>query len=266
MRYKAIGGVSPLMEHSNAQVEGIGQVLEQWHPGCFVVQFGAKHTSPFIEDGIDALKHQSVDSIVGVVLTPHNAGVGTGDYVERAERRSQGVPFVGISSWYEREGMADLWAKRLRATMEESAARSPKIFFTAHSVPERTLGSDRLYELQRLSHATSVARLAGIKRASWDIAWQSKGATSDPWLGPTLLDAISEVDSAAYDAVIVCPLGFVSDHLEILYDLDIQAKERAEDHGISFWRTASFNADPAFLTILGHLIAEKAHDHETNVA
>jgi ferrochelatase len=126
------------------------------------------------------------------------------------------------------------------------------VLFTAHSVPERTLVDGDPYPSQVASSATLIAAAAGVTEFS--VAWQSAGRTPEPWIGPALDDTLRDLGTAGVSAVVVCPVGFVADHLEILYDLDIEARAVAGSSGLRFARTASLNDDPAFIEVLAHAV------------
>lgn len=261
-RYDAIGGVSPLAERTLAQVEGIAAALESSAPGRYRVAFGAKHTEPSIEVAAAALAREDVHGIVGIVLTPHQSARGSGEYLTRAAdsvaEARPGPPFVRVDHWYEAPGFADLLAANLSDVLQ--AMNSPVVLFTAHSVPVMATGASDPYAAQMQESAELVAGAAGLEDASvpWSVAWQSAGRTEQEWLGPDLLTSIDSLAEAGHRSVVVCPIGFVSDHLEVLYDLDIEAASRARDAGMEFTRTASLNDDPAFVGILATAIERAA--------
>lgn len=263
-RYGAIGGTSPLRERTAAQVAGLAAALESAEPGRFRVEFGAKHTAPSIEDAVAALATDRVEEIVGLVLTPHQSNAGSGEYFERARRAAEdAVPalaFVPIPFWHRADGVAALLAARTASAidaLDEKARSRAVILFTAHSVPFRSLADDDPYPVQVGESAADVADLLGLGdqfARSWEVAWQSAGRTPDPWLGPDLLSEIRRAAADGATAVVVCPVGFVSDHLEILYDLDVEAAGVARDAGIAFARTESLNDDPRFLAALAGVV------------
>ncbi|MHB8430285.1 MAG: ferrochelatase [Acidimicrobiales bacterium] len=269
-RYEAIGGISPLAELTAAQVRGIGADLEESDPGRFVVRYGAKHTVPSIEDGVAGLVDAGVDRIVGLVLAPHQASLGSGEYLERAARAAELEPalaFVPVTSWHRARGLAELLADRTAKAMAaldaERGGREPgtAVLFTAHSLPERAVATGDPYPAQVAESAACVTGLLGLDAHpafSWSVAWQSAGRTADPWIGPDLLTEIARLAREGATGVVVCPVGFVSDHLEILYDLDIEARKAADQAGVAFARTASLNDDPRFLHILANVVREAA--------
>jgi ferrochelatase len=263
-RYEAIGGTSPLAERTRAQVAGVAAALEAASPGEYLVRYGAKFTSPTIEEGMAELAAGGVTRAVGLVLTPHQSSLGSGEYLRRAgEAAAETSPTLDLTpvpSWHRADGLARLLADRtagsLASLRPEERARTA-VFFTAHSLPARVVAEGDPYPRQVQESGADIASLLGLDEApgvSWGVAWQSAGRTPDPWLGPDLLGELQRVASEGATSVVVCPVGFVSDHLEVLYDLDIEAAGVAHGLGVSFARTASLNDDPRFVAILADVV------------
>ncbi len=267
-RYRAIGGTSPLTERTAAQVAGLASVIETAAPGEYLVRYGAKFADPSIEAGMAALAAEGVRHVVGVVLTPHRSSLGSGEYVRRAAAAataaSPPMDFTPVTSWHRADGFAPLLAERTAAAMgdlaPEARARTA-VFFTAHSLPQRALVDGDPYPTQVGESASDIAALLGLDEMpglTWGVAWQSAGRTAEPWLGPDLPGEIRRVADDGATAVVVCPVGFVSDHLEVLYDLDIEAAGVASTAGLAFVRTRSLNDDPRFLAILADVVRDAA--------
>ncbi len=169
-----------------------------------------------------------------------------------------------VPSWHRADGLAGLLATRTRAVLDglDTAARADTaVFFTAHSLPLRVVALGDTYPDQVAESGADIAALLGLDAdptVTWGTAWQSAGRTADPWIGPDLLLEMDRVAAAGATAVVVCPVGFVSDHLEVLYDLDIEARDRADALGIAFARTPSLNDDPAFLALLAGVVRAAA--------
>jgi ferrochelatase len=236
-RYDAIGGVSPLLARTQAQVAAVQAALGQG----FVCALGQKHTSPFIADGLAALVEASVSSVVGVVLAPHYSALSVGEYHQKvlaavggAAAGAGGLDYRPVESWHLEPGLIDLLAERVRAVLTPDAV----VLFTAHSLPARVREMGDPYPAQLAETAAAVASAVGLDEGRWQVAWQSAGRTPEPWLGPDILDVIAGLDAPA---VVVCPVGFTSDHLEVLYDVDIEARRAAESKGMRLARTASLN-------------------------
>jgi ferrochelatase len=250
-RYDAIGGLSPLAERTRAQAAGLQDALGSG----FLVAAGAKHAPPFIEDAVAGAVAAGAESLVGLVLAPHYSALSVGEYLERAGAAADtaGIPFHGVRSWHTEPALLDLLAARLSAALSGSP-EPVTVLFTAHSLPERVRAMGDPYPDQVEETAAAVAARAGVER--WAVAWQSAGAGRgpDPWLGPDLGSALAAVASEGGAAVVACPIGFTSDHLEILYDLDVEAAARARELGLGFSRTQSLNDDPAFCSALAAVV------------
>ena len=247
-RYEAIGGTSPLTARTEAQRDALQRALDAKEPGRFVVRIGLKHADPKIEAGVDELSHEGTERVVGLVLAPHYSALSVGEYLGRAGAAAAdaGLPFAGIESWATEPAYVEFLADEVRRRLADMPANC-KVVFTAHSLPRRALVAGDPYPDELRATATAVAAVVGLDPWSqWSIAWQSAGRTTEPWIGPDLLSVIDELaESENADGLLVCPCGFVSDHLEVLYDLDIEARQRAQAHGLTFDRTASMNDDPA---------------------
>lgn len=275
-RYEAIGGISPLSERTADQVAGIAAALEEGAGASqFLVRFGAKHVEPFIEDAARELATAGVARVVGIVLTPHRASMGSDEYLDRAEAALGPTPerpaLLRVPQWYDAPGFAELMAERVRAGLGALAghergrriARRTTVLFTAHSLPERVIAAGDPYAGQVAASAAAVASSSGLDAAgiAWQVAWQSAGRTDEPWIGPDLLTVLRRLGAEADGrdgAVLVCPIGFVSDHLEVLYDDDIEARAVAAEAGLAFARTESLNADARFCAILADVVRAAA--------
>jgi ferrochelatase len=246
-RYEALGGVSPLAQRTEAQRAALEAAL----PEGTLVRLGQKHATPFIEDGMATLADEEADVVVGVVLAPHYSGFSVGQYHQRASATAapRGVHYRRVDDWSDLEAWLDFQAGAVNERLADLPDRST-VLFTAHSLPERVLEGDPYPEVLTASAAAIAAR-AGLD--DWALAWQSAGRTPEPWRGPDILDVIDGLEAPG---LLVCAQGFTSDHLEILYDLDIEAAARAGVRDISFARTRSVNADPTVMAAL----AERAID------
>ncbi|HVB91403.1 MAG TPA: ferrochelatase [Acidimicrobiales bacterium] len=257
-RYAAIGGLSPLAERTRSQVDGVRVALESRRPGRYVVAFGAKHTDPLIEYAAGSLARAGVDRVVGLVLTPHGSSMGSEEYLARAAAALEHGPrFIAVPPWFAHPVFVSLQAARVKATLAAASAgdldRYP-VLFCAHSVPERVREAGDTYPEQLAESARLVAEAAGVPRPV--VAWQSAGRSPGPWLGPDVRDVVRQLSAAGgTDGVVVCPIGFVADHLEVLYDLDVELAAVAAACGLSYARTASLNDDPQFLGALADVVA-----------
>jgi ferrochelatase len=249
-RYAAIGGVSPLAEQTRAQARALAAALGPDESGGWTVALGNKHAPPFVEDAVAELAGTAAD-IVGLVLTPHYSRGSVGEYHDRAGAAAgeRGLAYVGIDAWHDEPAWLDAQGERVRSALG-ALPPNTTVLFTAHSLPERVLADDP-YPDQLRQSAAAVAERAGLDSHAWALAWQSAGRTPEPWRGPDVRNVIRDLAATGrVDGVLVCPQGFVSDHLEVLYDLDVDARRVAAEAGLAFARTASINDDPAVMAAL----------------
>ena len=265
-RYEAIGGVSPLSRRTAAQVAGIQRQLDLRFPGRYLCTVGNKHSDPRIEDAVEDLAGQGVRDFVGLVLAPHYSRGSVGEYVSRATARADdlGMSAAFVEHWHDHPVLVELLAERVIHALESLGTAATDalahdgllLLVTAHSLPVRVVADGDPYADQLRRSGELVAAASGLGR--WEVGWQSAGRTPEPWLGPDILDRLRALPSEAISAVVVCPAGFTSDHLEILYDLDIEASRVAAETGVAFARTASLNADPRMCAGLAELVIGRA--------
>ena len=212
---------------------------------------GMKHWQPRIAAATEAALATGASTIVGLVLAPHYSRGSIGGYRSQVEEAlaDGAAELVFVESWHDDPGLVALLADRVRGT-------NAHVVFTAHSLPARVLEGGDPYEDQLLETSRLVAEAAGID--DWSFSYQSESATGEPWLQPDILDHLAALRAKGVDSVLVCPVGFVSDHLEIRWDLDVEAKERADELGLRFERIEMPNADPAFVRVLAGIVRRAA--------
>lgn len=261
-RYDALGGTSPLAARTDAQRDALQAALDAAAPGHYHVTLGLKHADPKVEAAVDDLAAQGFRRIIGLVLAPHYSGYSVGQYLDRARTAAEphGIEVLGIESWATMPEFVSFIARDL-AARKAAMPEGTKVFFTAHSLPERIIAAGDPYPDQLRSTAEAVAAEVGLTEGTdWDIAWQSAGRTPEPWLGPDVLQVISGLaaddGSAGATGVLVSAVGFVSDHLEVLYDLDIEASAHAAHLGLAFDRTACVNDDATVIAALARRVIE----------
>lgn len=249
-RYDALGGTFPLREITDRQVARIASALGD----DYRVTLGTKHSTPKVEDGVRELAALGVDRVIGLVLAPHFSRFSIGEYAERAAKAGAqlGLTVDTVPSWHLLPAYVDFLADAVRAALATVPAGSG-VLFTAHSLPQRILDSGDPYPDQLRETAEAVAAAVGV--GAWDIGWQSAGRTPEPWLGPDVLDVVRARADAGAAGLVVCACGFVADHLEVAYDLDIEAASVANELRLPFARTASVNDDPAVMSALAALVA-----------
>jgi protoporphyrin/coproporphyrin ferrochelatase len=242
-RYRRIGGRSPLDEITEAQRAGLERELG------VPVFVGMKHWRPRIAEAVEAALAGGAEAVVGLVLAPHYSRLSIAGYRERLEQALQGrAELVFVESWHDHEPFLDVVAERVRGF-------DGHVVFTAHSLPERILRDGDPYSDQLLETSRLVAERAGV--ADWSFAFQSASPTDEPWLGPDILEELDRLAAKGIRRVLLCPVGFVSDHLEILWDLDIEARERAAELDLELDRIESLNDDAAFIHALAELVRER---------
>jgi ferrochelatase len=256
-RYDAIGGTFPLRALTEAQAAALRDALGDG----YVVALGLKHAEPRIEVGVAELAGAGVERVVGLVLAPHYSKLSVGEYARRLllAADEHGLAAETIESWHLLPAYLEFLAEAVaeaQAALPEHVRRDADVVFTAHSLPERAVGPDDPYPDQLRATAEAVATYADLFR--WSLAWQSAGRTPDPWLGPDVLDVIRTRAEEGAAGIVVCPCGFVSDHLEVAYDLDVEAAAVAREAGLPFARTRSMNDDPAVIAALAGLVRERA--------
>ena len=254
-RYAALGGTSPLAARTDAQRDGLQAALDLAAPGQYVVTLGLKHAAPMIETAVDDLAAAGCTAIIGLVLAPHYSSYSIGQYLGRTTAAAEpyGITVTGIDSWAVEPAFIQFIAQDLAAKLGDMPAGT-KTVFTAHSLPQRIIDQGDPYPNELRETAQAVATVVGLSDDDWSIGWQSAGRTPEPWIGPDILDVIDTLALQGAPGVVVSAVGFVADHLEVLYDLDIEATARAATHHLPFARTACVNDDPTVLAALAQRV------------
>ena len=207
---------------------------------------GMKHWTPRIADAAEAALRSGAEEIVGLVLAPHYSALSIAGYREQLEQALEGrAELRFVESWHSELGFVELLAERVRGT-------GAHVVFTAHSLPARILDQGDPYKDQLLETARLVVEAAGLD--DWSFSFQSESPTGEPWLGPDILDHLESLRRQGVERVLVCPVGFVSDHLEIRWDLDVEAQEKAAELGMQLERIDMPNADPTFVRTLAGIV------------
>jgi len=258
-RYEAIvGGVFPLRKNTDAQVAGLQHRLNELAPDRYVCYQGLKHAAPLIEDGVEQMAKDGIKYAIGIVLAPHYSVMSVGSYVKRAQEKADelGIKMKFVKSYHLHPKLIEALTDRVNTVYEQLAplqgAKPVKVLFSAHSLPEKIRELGDPYEHQLMQTSEAIAENTEIE--DWQFTWQSAGRTHEPWLGPDILDTMEQVAQQGYKAILSAPIGFVSDHLEVLYDLDIEAKAKAEQLGVSFERIAMLNTDPLYMDTLAESV------------
>jgi len=247
--YEAIGGRSPLTEITHAQAKALHARL-----GPDVrVAVGMRNWRPFIKDALAELAGAGVTRVIGVPMTPQFSTLSVQKYVDAATAALPGgVRFDAVASYHAHPLLLDAFAERVRA-----AAPRPDelVVFTAHSLPVRAIESGDRYADEVAETARGVAARAGVTR--YALAYQSAGRTPEPWIGPAIAELIDEQSGLGTRKFLIVPIGFVCDHSEILFDIDVQAAESAREFATSLRRTESLNTSPTFISTLEDVVRRR---------
>jgi protoporphyrin/coproporphyrin ferrochelatase len=260
--YQQIGGKSPLLDITRRQVEAVQTRLE---PDTFKLYLGMRHWSPWIEDTVRDMLDDGITHAISLVLAPHYSKMSIAKYQAKIaaglEMQRGQIQLAHIESYHDAPGLVAALAERVEAGMRcwpEAERQAIHVVFSAHSLPVRILKTGDPYDEQLQQTAHLVAERAGLEDGQWSWSYQSAGRSPEPWLGPQLPEHLRALAERGIRNVISLPVGFVSDHVEILYDIDIQAQEVARELGMRLERPPALNDDPLFIDTLAGLVREKA--------
>ena len=267
-RYRRVGVPTPLLAVSMDLGRQLERLLNLDPPddAIYTVHLGMKHWTPRIATAIDEIVDSGADRLVAIVLAPHFSTISTGGYRRQIEAAlaasraaSSPVSLDFVENWHELEGYIQAVAENVR-TVRAMFGNPEEVVavFTAHSLPARILDEGDPYQEQLLRTSELVAQGAEIEQ--WRFSYQSQSHTGEPWLGPDLVETVEELAAQGHRAILVASVGFIADHLEIFYDIDIEAKERADALGIELRRTPMLNADPRLAHALHALVAQRSPD------
>ena len=244
-RYRAIGGPSPLTEVSTKQAQLIQKGFEtRGYPVQLYI--GAKHTHPFVAEAVDQMVKDGIEKAVGLVLAPHFSSYSIAAYkhyaLEARAKLDSDIKLCFLERWGTLPALIQGFAARVEKQLEGWDPNETLVIFSAHSLPERILVEGDTYKMELLETAGLIAKQAKIPH--WTFAFQSASTTGEPWLGPDILEVLEQTaDEKKYKNVVSCTVGFVSDHLEVRYDLGIEAKEKCAERDLEFRLADCINAD-----------------------
>jgi ferrochelatase len=251
-RYAQIGGRSPIRELTEAQAAGVRRALG--HGERFAVYVGMRHWHPYIRDVVERIVAEGHRRVVGIVLAPHYSAMSVGAYEQQLLAAAAGrLEPALVRSWGDHPKFLDAVAQRVAQALQRfPSPRAVQVLFTAHSLPERILATGDPYPAELRASAAAVAQRAGL--ATWHFGFQSAGATPEPWLGPEAGALMTELAGRGHQAFLIVPIGFVCDHVEVLYDVDIVYRALAERLGVQLERTASLNDDPLLVAAVADIV------------
>jgi len=266
-RYQAIGGISPLARITEEQAKAIEEKLNAMQNEYqFHMYIGLKHIEPFIEDAVQEMSKAGIQKAASIVLAPHYSTFSVKSYNGRAQETADkyGIELVSVEDWYDEAGFIQYWADQITDTYDQMSAEEREnamLILSAHSLPEKILQDGDPYVEQLTETARLLSEKTGIKQYS--IGWQSEGNTPDPWLGPDVQDLTRDLyERDGYKAFVYAPVGFVSDHLEVLYDNDYECKVVCDEVGASYFRPHMPNTDALFIKTLANVVLHKIKEEK----
>ncbi|MED0701926.1 MAG: ferrochelatase [Bacillaceae bacterium] len=259
-RYKAIGGISPLAKITEEQAKGLEKYLNHIQNEIeFHMYLGLKHIEPFIEDAVEQMNKDGITEAVSIVLAPHYSTFSIKSYNGRAKeiaKKLGGPSITSIESWYKEPKFIEYWAKQIKETyakMTEEEREKAVLIVSAHSLPEKIVQLGDPYPDQLQETAELIAKEAGVQHFA--VGWQSEGNTPEPWLGPDVQDLTRDLfEQKGYRTFVYAPVGFVADHLEVLYDNDVECKAVTDELGAAYYRPEMPNAKPEFIDCLATVV------------
>ena len=261
-RYQAIGGISPLAEITKAQAKALEKKLNDSQDEYeFDMYIGLKHIEPFIEDAVDAMAEAGIKRAVSIVLAPHYSTFSVKSYNGRAKETADkhGITLSSVEDWYDEEGFIEYWADSILTEYEKMSKEEQDqavLVVSAHSLPEKILRDGDPYIDQLSETAKLISEKTGIDQ--YEIGWQSEGNTPDPWIGPDVQDLTRDLyEQKGYRHFVYAPVGFVSDHLEVLYDNDYECRVVCDELGAGYYRPEMPNTHPLFIVTLAKVVMDK---------
>ncbi|HLR65777.1 ferrochelatase [Virgibacillus alimentarius] len=265
-RYKAIGGISPLAQITKEQAQALETKLNELQDAYqFNMYIGLKHIEPFIEDAVKQMAKDGIEQAISLVLAPHYSTFSVKSYNQRAadEAKKYGkTTITSVESWYDEPGFIHYWAEQINSTYKQMTAEEREkavLIVSAHSLPEKILQGGDPYVEQLNETAKLISEETGIK--NYEVGWQSEGNTPDPWIGPDVQDLTRDLfEQKGYRTFVYAPVGFVADHLEVLYDNDYECKVVCDEIGASYYRPEMPNSHPQFIETLARVVLKKVSD------
>ncbi|EAD6565224.1 ferrochelatase [Listeria monocytogenes] len=262
-RYHAIGGLSPLAKITEAQAYGLEKALNESQDEVeFKAYIGLKHIEPFIEDAVEAMHKDGIEEAISIVLAPHYSSISVEAYNKRAKDAADklgGLRIKAINDWYKQPKFIQMWADRINETAKQIPADElldTVLIVSAHSLPEKIKQHNDPYPDQLQETADFIFEKVVVPH--YALGWQSEGKTGEPWLGPDVQDLTRELyGREKYKHFIYTPVGFVAEHLEVLYDNDYECKVVTDEVGATYHRPPMPNSDPEFLEVLRTVVWEK---------
>jgi ferrochelatase len=263
-RYAEIGGRSPLLEITRQQAAALEAEMNRQH-GASGVAFrsyvGMRHWDPRIKEAVAQMAKDGITQAIAMVMAPHSSRMSTGAYynslLEAISELGANLEVAWIENWHDHPGLIEAIAKKAEAAKERFNGVAPYMIFTAHSLPARILAQADPYDDQLNETAKLLAKRLDLTDHRWRFSYQSAGQSPEPWLGPQIEDVVVDLAESGEKNLLVVPIGFVCDHVEVLYDIDIACRKIAAEHGARLERSASLNTSPAFIRALADIAWER---------
>ncbi len=259
-RYERIGGRTPLLGITQAQANALQERLGDG----FKVYIGMKHWHPYIAEAVEQISHDGLTHVIAVCLAPHYSKFSIDGYIQRVrdaiQKQNAPLEVEYVESWNDHPLFIRSIVERMEKAREQFGGvpwSDIQVIFSAHSLPERILQSGDPYPQELNETCVLVAGQLALDKSGWRFAFQSAGRTGEKWLGPDILDTLDKVAGEGCRRVLIAPIGFVADHLEVLYDIDVECAGRAEKLGLEMRRTESPNATPAFIDAVEAVVREQ---------
>ncbi|HEX7975096.1 MAG TPA: ferrochelatase [Anaerolineales bacterium] len=261
-RYRQIGGRSPLLDITRRQAAGLEAELNRRYAGqevsfrCYV---GMRHWEPRIREAVAQMVADCLRECIGLVMAPHSSRLSTGAYFTRLDEAvaGLGVPLhvTRIESWHAEPGLITAIAEQAGQALARFDGERPYVIFSAHSLPRRILEQGDPYADQLHETASLLAERLGLAEGRWCFSYQSAGQSAEPWLGPPIEQVVVDLARSGECDILVTPVGFVCDHVEVLYDVDIRCRKLAAENGARLERSPSLNNSPAFISALADIVS-----------
>jgi ferrochelatase len=263
-RYRLIGGRSPLLMWTRRQGLALENLLNERYAfdgRRYKAYFGMRHWEPRIKVAVEQIMADGVQDVVGLVMAPHNSRMSIGAYYAKLQEAIQEldapINILSIEQWHDHPGLIRAISEKATQARQGFGAEDPYVIFSAHSLPARILAQGDPYDAQLRETAALLSKSLDLKEDRWQFCYQSAGQSAEPWLGPAIEQVIMGLLEAGERNFMVVPIGFVCDHVEVLYDIDIVCKDLAEKHGARLIRSQSLNDSPTFIAALAELVSER---------
>ncbi|QBP40440.1 ferrochelatase [Paenisporosarcina antarctica] len=261
-RYRAIGGISPLAKITQDQAEALLVRLNEVQDDIdFKLYIGLKHIEPFVEDAVEQMHKDGITEAVSIVLAPHFSTFSVKSYNGRAKETAEklGGPYItSVESWYNEPKFIQYWTEKVSATFSSMSAEDRAkacLIVSAHSLPEKIISNGDPYPDQLKETADLIAQAAGVE--NYEVGWQSAGQTPEPWIGPDVQDLTRELhEQKGYTTFVYTPVGFVTDHLEVLFDNDYECRVVTDEIGAKYYRPEMPNTQPLFIDAMSDAVVK----------